>query len=706
MRILFLACLALLCATPTFATTTYYYGFDDQLAIDVSDDQLILQFNASVSESAALAEIASLPGTTLTQNIRARWFVVTCSDKAQVYAILLNNALVLYVSDTYSRPASSSVGQPLALLPSNDVLLQFKPGVTANQKSLLLGGYNLSLAKSTQAYQKFAVPKGQSPLAVANALQESGLCVFAHPDFIVKPIFYSDPPTDPYYPQQWNFNNTGQTTINGFQATPDADIDMPEAWNLTKGSDAIVVAVIDNGLSANHPDLPASRQIRLPGSNIPAQFDASLNPNDPSPMSNLDAHGPACAGLIGASHNSSGIAGIAPNTMIMPIRIDVVALPESALVDAILLAYNNQADIISISWGFGIANPNFIPAMVTAIELATTSGRNGLGCVFSIASGNNATHTNQPLGGFGYGFVAFPACVLVEGVLTVGASNRWDEVADYSGFGNISNSHQRIDLVAPSSHSGALSTLQGVTFGLPGEAGEIYTMDIPGNAGCNPYTIDHLQDIDMPYHPPLLEEAPNTGPDYLAYSARFSGTSASAPQVAGVAALLLSESPCLTQLEVFDFLTESADQISTYDYSWDVAALGRSWEVGHGRLNAHQALLLLHSSFGPTIEINPTIAQGQTIWNLDRTVTGTVRIPNGAELRIESSTISFTNRAQIVVEQGGKLIVTNSTLTSSSAPDLCGTTGLWEGIQVWGTANQPQSFSGRATVWYAYKATV
>src|SRR5205814_3694915 len=60
-------------------------------------------------------------------------------------------------------------------------------------------------------------------------------------------------PNDPLFPQMDNLNNTGQSG-----GATDADIDAPEAWDLTTGSPDLVVGVIDTGIDYNHPDLAAN----------------------------------------------------------------------------------------------------------------------------------------------------------------------------------------------------------------------------------------------------------------------------------------------------------------------------------------------------------------------------------------------------------------------------------------------------------------
>lgn len=140
-----------------------------------------------------------------------------------------------------------------------------------------------------------------------------------------------------------------------------------------------------------------------------------------------------------ASHNSEGIAGIAPYCKVMPVRIfnsNGSAISASGLVDAINFAKNNGAHVISNSWGYDSDNPNYIPAIKDAIADATTNGRGGKGSVVVFSAGNTAVHSSG-----NNGFVCFPSNVEVEGVLTVGASDRYDQQADYSPTSNTDSSY-------------------------------------------------------------------------------------------------------------------------------------------------------------------------------------------------------------------------------------------------------------------------
>jgi len=400
-------------------------------------------------------------------------------------------------------------------------------------------------------------PENNNALEVANQIMEEGIAKYSHPNFIGKINLHMALPNDEYFNWQWHFHNTGQQINDGRTCVYDADIDAVQAWNITTGSEDVIVAVLDDGVVDDHPDLPLNRQLRLPGSNFGTRdpFDGTPT-DDPYP----DAiwrhhHGTACAGIISASHNSIGVAGIAPDCMLMPIRIFDIITGFNQLAEAIHFAADNGADVLSNSWGMESTDPNFFPDIVDAIEDVLPNGRDGRGCVVAFAASNTANHLEGDPGE-----VQFPANV--EGVITVGASNRGDNVSNYSPISNL------IDIVAPSQHAYPSQD--------PNEDLEIWTTDIPGSYGyqCPGNYCDENSD-------PL----PSWGNDWASYTGRFGGTSAACPQVAGTAALILSRNPRLSQSEVVDVLIKTADRIGGYNY-----VEGRCNEVGYGRLNAYKAV--------------------------------------------------------------------------------------------------------------------
>ncbi|MCL2727647.1 MAG: S8 family serine peptidase [Bacteroidales bacterium] len=352
---------------------------------------------------------------------------------------------------------------------TDEFVVQFKDHVPQNEINEMHNLYSVKVLKITELYHLLSVPVDVDLLEVANAYQESGLVNFSHPNALSTVVLNQSLPSDPFFINQFYLHNTGQG-VNGRPSDPGADINIVNAWNITKGNSNIVVAVIDDGVSSDHPDLPNARQVRLWGSNF-----AAGSIGDPSPNHN-DNHGNACAGIIAASHNNEGIAGIAPNCKIMPIRIPFGFKPSPSIyADAIMFAKNNGADIISICWSYFFeSDPNHEPAIVSAISSATTTGRGGKGCVVVIAAGNRANQIgNDP------GLIEFPANVQIPGVLTVGASDRNDYQANYSPTSNLnSTNNQIIDVVAPSHKAYSDQII--------GEDYDVWTIDIPGYYGYNP----------------------------------------------------------------------------------------------------------------------------------------------------------------------------------------------------------------------------
>ena len=187
-------------------------------------------------------------------------------------------------------------------------------------------------------------------------------------------------------------------------------IDLPAAWNISTGSPTVVVAVVDSGVSATHPDLQGKL---LPGYDF---FDDDDEPDDEV------GHGTAVAGIIAARGNDGiGIAGVAMDTMILPVKVGSVnGSPISAIAAGIVWAVDNGAHIINLSLGSDFPSDALHDAVIYAYE-------HNIPVV--AAAGNEPEAISYP--------GAYPETI------SVGASTPWGTLTSFTSRSN------RVDLVAP-----------------------------------------------------------------------------------------------------------------------------------------------------------------------------------------------------------------------------------------------------------------
>jgi len=393
----------------------------------------------------------------------------------------------------FAQPSYRLPGTTTSFIPTNRVSVQFKRSTTQPQIDSIAASLGLQLIRPPHpdsgffehAYQYPREP-GVRPLAIAALLDRHPLVLWANPTRIsnVQRAFV---PSDPYYYLQFHLKNT--IFYNGSRV----DINAEPAWDVTKGSSAIKLAVIDDGIDIEHQDYGIGPgfvgALGYDPMAVPGQPDHAFNPYG------ADSHGTHIAGLIWAEHNTQGVSGIAPFVIARVGRIfrgDAVAT-DAQIAEVINWAWQFAAsDVISNSWGGGAPSQ----AITNAINNARTLGRGGKGTVVVFAAGNNNASVNYPAN--------------LSGVIAVGAITKNGPRAAYSNFGS------ELDLVAPSSPSPIRCE------------GDVVTTDLWGTPGCN--------------------DGPSGGA--LNYTSTFGGTSAATAEVAAVAALLLSARPQLYEWQV------------------------------------------------------------------------------------------------------------------------------------------------------------
>jgi len=230
----------------------------------------------------------------------------------------------------------------------------------------------------------------------------------------------------------WGLHNKGQSG-----GTVDADIDAPEAWGRTTGSNDVLVAVIDTGIDYNHPDLRDNMWTNpgeIPGDGIDNDGNGVVDDihgynaydDDGDPMDG-HSHGTHCAGTIAAQgNNREGVVGVAWDAKLMGVKIfsDSGRTSSDAILRGILYATKNGARITSNSWGGGGAND----LIKEAFEKSTG--------FHVMAAGNDGRNVDRREN--------YPSGYEMPNSISVAATDRNDKLAGFSNFGE-----KEVDMGAP-----------------------------------------------------------------------------------------------------------------------------------------------------------------------------------------------------------------------------------------------------------------
>jgi serine protease len=425
---------------------------------------------------------------------------------------------------------------------ADEVIIKFRKEVTEGEiVGLRVGqGAEEVYVSSFTFARVWRVPPSKTVEEWVGFFEKHPLVEYAEPNYFRYALWY---PNDPLYGYQWHFdddhtNNTGGATSNPYGGANGGGIRMEEAWQITNGSSNVVVAVIDTGVAYEDfpipkyeldkvkggvknyqkaPDLAGTsfwqNEDEIAGNSIDDDgndFVDDVNGwdfvNDDAHPNDNSGHGTHVTGTIAqATDNGLGVAGIAFNTTIMPIKVLNYAGggTDFGVAQGIYYAVNNGAEVINLSLGGD--DPSTI--LATAVADAYNNG-----VVVVAASGNDGTES-----------VDYPAAY-DDYVIAVGAT-RYDETrASYSDYGSS------LDLVAP--------------------GGDVYV-----DQNEDGYADGVLQQTFKPYVKPLKADPTDWGYYF------FDGTSMATPHVSGVAALLLAQDSTLTPDQIRDALESTAEDL-------------------------------------------------------------------------------------------------------------------------------------------------
>jgi subtilisin family serine protease len=227
---------------------------------------------------------------------------------------------------------------------------------------------------------------------------------------------------DPILPWLWAFKNTGQSVDDFGPGTSGADMKVFDAWAAGSTGAGQTVAVVDTGVDRYHPDLTG--QV-FGGHDF---IDEDDDPSDP------EGHGTHVAGTIAAARgNGVGVAGVAPDSMVVPLR--ALGAGSTDVETAAAFAWAGAHGIRVVNASFAGAEPS--DAEIDAIELYDET-------LFVVAAGNDADDIDSDDPSDPEDVPAFPCGYDLDNVLCVGASDPKDGLAVFSNTGAMS-----VDVFAP-----------------------------------------------------------------------------------------------------------------------------------------------------------------------------------------------------------------------------------------------------------------
>ncbi|MFW6175155.1 MAG: S8 family serine peptidase, partial [Chloroflexota bacterium] len=390
-----------------------------------------------------------------------------------------------------------------------------------------------------------STPPGRE-LALARALSRDPGIAFAEPDYTVTT---AEIPDDPRFDELWGLHNDDDNP-----GTPDADIDAPEAWDITTGTSTVVVAVLDTGVDYTHPDLAANIWVNeAEASGEPGVDDDgngwvddvhgvdTLN-DDGDPMDDSgNSHGTHVAGTIGAvGDNGIGVTGVSQRVSIMPLKF--LDDEGNGFISGAIAAIDYVRDMKARGVNVVVANNSWTSDGVSEALRQAISDAADDGILFTAAAGNSGQDIEES--------PKSPASIDLPNIIGVAASDWNDQRPGFSNWGCAS-----VDLAAPGN--------------------EILSTSIGGG-----------------YH-------------------TLSGTSMAAPHVSGAAALLWAQDPARSYSEVRKLLLGSVDQID----AWKAVVLTGGRLNAHDSLLAGDEATTTEAA-REAIRETPSAASADDVWTL------------------------------------------------------------------------------------------
>jgi subtilisin family serine protease len=230
---------------------------------------------------------------------------------------------------------------------------------------------------------------GKNPLKTANEIFEREEVLSCQPQVLIELIRHQPA----LFPAQWYLS---ADLITHQDLLPDADVQAPEAWEITTGDPKIVVAVIDDGFDLEHPALRNVRLHQEPKDYQGEDDDPNSEDLFVGGFNEGDFHGTPVASIAVGSHDSrSAMRGLAPNCTFLPIRIGFGGMATPIDILDVFGYVSERADVVNCSFGtppssFDRMSADFRNAIT---EFTRTGGRRGKGLVMVFSAANDDAPT-------------------------------------------------------------------------------------------------------------------------------------------------------------------------------------------------------------------------------------------------------------------------------------------------------------------------
>ena len=279
------------------------------------------------------------------------------------------------------------------------------------------------------SYGNFAVINADNKMA--QMLKNDAAVEYIEPNYTYRISAIKDAD----YDKQWGLKNTGKNSGSMWNpGKKGVDINAEKAWKISKGDKTVKIAVIDTGVDYNHEDLKDNimvNELELYGNTgvdddgnglVDDVYGYDFANDDNDPMDG-HGHGTHCAGVIGATHNSVGIAGVMAKVQILPIQF-LKASGGGTLEGAIRsidYAVQRGVHIMSNSWG-GRGQSKALEEAIAKAEQA--------GILFVAAAGNENSDNDK--------VAVLPASIKLDNIVSVGAMDGKGKKASFSNYGKQS----------------------------------------------------------------------------------------------------------------------------------------------------------------------------------------------------------------------------------------------------------------------------